>query len=408
MDSSDKVKYNGLSIDTVLANYDACPNDPYGATSMPIYQTATFGQATATDFGEFDYTRSGNPTRKALEQEIALLENSPGCKSFCFSTGMAAIAAVSRLVRNGEEIIVNDDSYGGTYRIMSKIAVRQGIKVTYVDLSGSEGVKNLQNAISSATRLVMIESPTNPLQRICDIRGLAAICRANNHPIRTLLSIDNTMMSPILSRPLEIGADIVIHSATKFMSGHSDTMAGVATVRNLPDDDRSLPESLYFYQNAEGTGLAPFDCWLVLRGLKTMALRVRAQQSNAMHIAQWLRSCPYVTKVMYAGLEDHPDRELHFSQASGAGAVVCFLTGDEKFSEHIVTATKLFKITVSFGSTASLISVPGHMSHASIPEEVRASRAFPEDLVRLCVGIEDPQDLVNDLLAAMDCYGKSS
>lgn len=395
------LKYNGLSVETILANYDACPNDPYGATNMPIYQTATFKQAGATDFGDYDYTRSGNPTRTALQDQIALLENSPGCQSFCFSTGMAAIAAVSRLVQQGEEIIVNDDSYGGTYRIMSKIAVRQGIKITYINMAGAEGPANLKAAISNITRLVMIESPTNPMQRICDIRRLSEVCHANGHPSGTLLSIDNTMMSPVLSRPLEIGADIVIHSATKFMSGHSDTMAGAVTVRSMPDGERSLSQSLYFYQNAEGAALAPFDCWLVLRGLKTMALRVKAQQSNSLAVAKWLNTQPWVTRVIYPGLPDHPDYDLHNSQASGAGAVVCFTTGNMALSEHIVTTTKLFKITVSFGSVSSLISVPCHMSHASIPEEVRISREFPEDLVRLCIGIEDSEDLIADLQSAM-------
>lgn len=396
----ENLRYNQLSIDTILANHDPCQNDPYGATSMPIYQTATFKQVGANDFGDYDYTRSGNPTRTALQEQVALLENSPGAKSFAFSTGMASIAAVVRLVKQGEEVIVSDDSYGGTYRIMSNIAVRQGIKVTYINLAGADGVENLRRAISSITRLVMIESPTNPIQRICDVRRLAAICQNNNHPIRTLLSIDNTMMSPVLSRPLEFGADIVIHSATKFMSGHSDTMAGVVTVRDIPDENRTLAESLYFYQNAEGAALAPFDSWLVLRGLKTMALRVRAQQSNALAVAQWLKSQPQVKHVIYAGLEEFPDRNLHFSQSSGAGSVVCFTTGNMALSEHIVTATKLFKITVSFGNVASLISVPCHMSHASIPEEIRSARDFPEDIVRLCIGIEDPADLVSDLNAA--------
>jgi cysteine-S-conjugate beta-lyase len=400
----DPPRLNGLSIDTVLANFDPCPNDPYGATSMPIYQTATFKQVGANDFGDYDYTRSGNPTRTALQDQIALLENSPGAKSFCFSTGMAAIAAVLRLVQNGEEIIVNDDSYGGTYRIMSKVAQRQGIKITYVNLAGTEGLENLKNTINAKTRLVMIESPTNPMQRVCSINALACICHENSHPIRTLLCVDNTMMSPILCRPLELEADLVVHSATKFMSGHSDTMAGVVTVRNIPDDGRDLSDSLYFYQNAEGTALAPFDCWLVLRGLKTMALRVKAQQANAIIVANWLKQCSYVTSVLYTGIEGFPERDLHFSQASGPGSVVCFLTGNMALSEHIVTATKLFKITVSFGSVSSLISVPMHMSHASIPEDVRSAREFPSDLVRLCIGIEEPQDLINDLQQAMESF----
>lgn len=397
------LRLGDMSIDTLLANYDPCPNDPHGATSMPIYQTATFRQPGAHDFGDYDYTRSGNPTRTALQDQVAKLENSPGAKSFAFSTGMAAIAAIIRLVKAGEEVIVNDDSYGGTYRIMSKIAVRQGIKVTYLNLSGREGAEVLRSHITSITRLVMVESPTNPMERICSIPGLAEVCHANQG-INTLLSVDNTMMSPVLSRPLEVGADIVIHSATKFMSGHSDTMAGVVTVRDLPDEGRTLAESLYFYQNAEGTGLAPFDCWLVLRGLKTMALRVRAQQANAHIVAQWLQSSSCITQVIYAGLPDFPDKDIHFAQSSGAGSVVCFKTGNLALSEHIVSTVKLFKITVSFGSVSSLISLPGHMSHASIPPEVRSAREFPADIVRLCIGIEDPQDLIDDLQAAITSF----
>jgi len=401
---TDQEKVNGLSLSTLLVQCDLIKNDPYGATSMPIYQTATFQQPGAHEFGDYDYTRSGNPTRTALQDQVALLENFPGCKSFCFTTGMAAISTVSRLAQQGDEIIVNDDSYGGTYRLMSKIATRHGIKITYVNMAGVEGLQNLRNAITSKTRLVMIESPTNPIQRICDIRNLSTICHNNDHPLGTLLSIDNTMMSPILCRPLELGADIVIHSATKFLSGHSDTMAGVVTVKDIPNGEKNLPDTIYFFQNAEGTALAPFDCWLVLRGLKTMSLRVKEQQRNAHEVALWLKSHSLITKVIYPGLHDHPDYDLHHSQASGAGSVVCFQTGNLALSEHIVTVTKLFKITVSFGSVSSVISIPGHMSHASIPEQVRAARDFPEDLVRLSIGIEDPKDLIADLKVAIESF----
>jgi cystathionine beta-lyase len=289
---------------------------------------------------------------------------------------------------------------------MSKVATRQGIKVKYVNMAGKNGALNLQQAITSLTKLVMIESPTNPMQRICDIREISKVCHANNHPTGTLLSIDNTMMSPILSRPLEIGADIVIHSATKFMCGHSDTMAGAVIVKDIKEGDKTLAESLYFYQNAEGTGLAPFDCWLVSRGIKTMALRVERQQINALRIARWLETLPCITKVLYAGLPNHPDYDIHMSQSTGGGSVVCFVTGNVELSRHIVTTTKLFKITVSFGSVTSLISLPGLMSHASIPADVKSAREFPEDLVRMSIGIESPEDLINDLKRAINSFGK--
>lgn len=399
-----EVATSNLSLETLLVSFNPCENDPYGASSMPIYQCATFRQPSATSFGEYDYTRSGNPTRTALQDQVAILEGSPGASSFCFTTGMAAIAAVTRLAGLGDEVIVNDDSYGGTYRLMAKVATQQGIEVTYVNLAGKEGPKNLLEKISSKTRLVMIESPTNPNQRICDIRKLAEICHSTKHPKGTLLFIDNTMMSPILSRPLEIGADIVMHSATKYLSGHSDTMAGVVTVKNMSQGEKTLAESIYFYQNAEGTALAPFDCWLILRGIKTMGIRVMKQQENALAIANWLSKCKSITKVIYAGLPEHEDYDIHSSQSSGGGAVVCFLTGDVALSKHIVTITKLFKITVSFGNVSSLISIPGDMSHASIPSDVKTARDFPLDLVRISVGIESVQDLINDLDEAIKSF----
>lgn len=397
-----------LDVDTQLVNYNpGGDKDPYGSSVMPLYQTSTFMQPGADKFGDYDYTRSGNPTRDSLQLQIANLENSPGARAFCFTTGMAALTAVSHLVKAGEEVIVNDDSYGGTYRLMSRVASKQGISVRYVNMAGKHGPANLADALTPLTRLVMIESPTNPMQRICNIRELSKLCHANDCQNKggTLLSIDNTMMSPILQRPLELGADIVIHSATKFMAGHSDVMAGVAIVKDRADaDNKSLAENLYFYQNAEGTALAPFDCWLVARGLKTMALRVRQQMSNAEQLAAWMSTVPLFTRIYYAGMKSHPDYDIHSSQASGGGSVVCFETGNLALSKHIVTNTKLFKITVSFGSVNSLISLPGNMSHASIPADVRAAREFPVDLVRISVGIENIDDLIFDLKKTISSF----
>ena len=405
-DTLEEPEAKPLTMDTKIIAFNPCENDPYGASSMPIYQTATFAQPAADQFGDYDYTRSGNPTRDALQKQIAGLEGVEGARAFCFTTGMAALTAVTRIVAAGEEVIVNDDSYGGTYRLMSKVATRQGIRVRYVNMAGKSGPANLAQAINASTKLVMIESPTNPMQRICDIRELSRICHANDHPSGTLLSIDNTMMSPILSRPLELGADIVVHSATKFMCGHSDTMAGAVITRDMKEGDKTLAEALYFYQNAEGTALAPFDCWLISRGIKTMALRVERQQNNALIIAEWLQTIPVITSVYYAGLKDHKDHDIHMTQASGGGSVVCFTTGNTELSKHIVTVTKLFKITVSFGSVTSLISLPGIMSHASIPSEVKTAREFPEDLVRMSVGIESVEDLIADLKKAIASFGK--
>ena len=395
----DPISHENLDIATRLVNNQShvLKNDPYGSSAPALYQTATFAQPSATTFGDYDYTRSGNPTRLAFETQMAELEY--GYRGTAFTTGMAALSAVARLARQGEEIILNDDSYGGTYRLLSKVAGRQGINIRYVDMSGDSGPANLRTVITDKTKLVMIESPTNPMQRICNIKDIATIC----HQFSALLSVDNTMMSPILLNPIKCGADIVVHSATKFVGGHSDTMAGVVISK-----EKEVAEQIYFFQNAEGTGLAPFDAWLMLRGLKTMYIRIEKQQQNAIELANFLKNHPSVTEVYYAGLKSHKDYHIHSQQAKGGGAVVCFRTGSLDFSQHIVSVTKLFKITVSFGSVNSLISLPGAMSHASIPAEVRSAREFPEDLVRLAVGIENVEDLINDLSLAFQTYEAKS
>uniref|UniRef100_A0A7S3JYY9 cysteine-S-conjugate beta-lyase n=1 Tax=Aureoumbra lagunensis TaxID=44058 RepID=A0A7S3JYY9_9STRA len=382
-----------LHVETRLVQSYAPLKDPYGAANMPIYQTATFAQASADEFGDYDYTRSGNPTRTALENAIADAEGCARC--LAFSTGMAALAAVTRLCKAGDEILLSDDSYGGTYRLLAKVCGKMGINTKYVAMDGHDGPARLEAAMSKNTKLVMVESPTNPMQRVCDLRALSKVCKKQG----ALLEVDNTLMSPLLSKPLTLGADIVVHSATKFIAGHSDTMCGVVCV-----NDPKLGDALYFSQNSEGTGLAPLDCFLALRGLKTMALRVYKAQSNAEQIAHFLTEHPKVTKVFYAARPDHPDHDIHATQAIGGGCVVCFTTGNVAFSKHIVSTTKLFHITVSFGSVHSLISCPCDMSHASIPAEVRASRDFPEDIIRVCVGVEHCDDLIADLKRALESF----
>ncbi|KAJ8570426.1 hypothetical protein K7X08_037398 [Anisodus acutangulus] len=378
------------SVSTMLMNFSN-EFDPYGALSTPLYQTSTFKQVSlkpsATENGQYDYTRSGNPTRDVLEKLLAELEKAD--RAFCFTSGMAALAAVTRLVQAGEEIVAGDDIYGGSDRLLSKVVPKAGIVVKRVDCTNLDEVASV---IKPLTKLVWLESPTNPRQQICDIRKIAKMAHAHG----ALVLVDNSIMSPVLSHPLELGADIVMHSATKFVSGHSDLMAGVLAVRG-----ESLAKEVYFLQNAEGAGLAPFDCWLCLRGIKTMALRVEKQQANAQKIAEFLSSHPRVKKVNYAGLPDHPGRSLHFSQAKGAGSVLSFLTGSLALSKHVAEATKYFNITVSFGSVKSLISLPCFMSHASIPVEVREARGLTEDLVRISVGIEDVNDLIDDLNYAL-------
>ncbi|KAL1075550.1 hypothetical protein V6Z11_D11G370800 [Gossypium hirsutum] len=370
------------SISTLLMNFDS-NFDPYGAMSTPLYQTATFKQPSATENGPYDYTRSGNPTRDVLERLLAKLEKAD--RAFCFTSGMAALSAVANLVGTGQEIVAGDDIYGGSDRLLSQVTPRSGVVVKRVNTSD---LSEVAKVIGPKTKLVWLESPTNPRQQIADIRRIAEMA----HTHGAILLVDNSIMTPVLSRPLELGADIVMHSATKFIAGHSDLMAGVLAVKG-----ESLAKELYFLQNAVGSGLAPFDCWVCLRGIKTMALRVEKQQENAQKIAEFLSSHPRVKKVNYAGLPNHLGRDLHYSQAKGAGSVLSFLTGSLALSKHVVETTKYFSITVSFGSVKSLISLPCFMSHASIPSAVREARGLTEDLVRLSVGIEDVEDLIADL-----------
>lgn len=352
-------------------------DDVFGAIVPPIYQTATFEQPTATEFGEYDYTRSGNPTRTLLEQQLADLEDAGYASAF--ASGMAALTALTRIVKTGEEIIAGDDLYGGTVRLLDRVASHQNVTVRYIDTRDAGA---LRKVVTGRTRLILIETPSNPLFRISDIRALSLIAREAG----AYLAVDNSMLSPIFQRPLRFGADVVVHSATKFLCGHSDVTAGA-----LITNDPALHKQFSFQQNAEGAGLSPFESWLLLRGLKTLALRVERQNASAEKIARFLRERAEVAEVFY------PGGEVHNRQATGNGAVVSFTTGDDKLSSEIVESTRLFKVAVSFGSVASTISLPCRMSHASIPSSLRDRLAPPSDLVRLSVGIEDVDDLLEDL-----------
>lgn len=369
-------------------------NDSYGAIVPPIYQTATFEQPTASEFGEYDYTRSGNPTRTLLEEQIADLEDASYAS--CFASGMAALTSLTRIVRPGEEIIAGDDLYGGTVRLLDRLASHLNIIVRYVDTTNGAEVRK---AVNGRTRLILIETPTNPLFRISDIRELGSIARAAG----VYLAVDNSMLSPVFQRPLNLGADVVVHSATKFLCGHSDVTAG-ALITNDPE----LHKQFSFQQNAEGAGLSPFESWLLLRGLKTLALRVERQNNSAEKVARFLQTRAEVTQVFYPGLADHPGRAIHQQQADGNGAVVSFTTGDEQLSAEIVEATKLFKVAVSFGSVGSTISLPCRMSHASIPSALKERLAPPPDLVRISVGIEDVDDLIEDLNRAFSLSSRQN
>ncbi len=379
---------------TRLLTFDPAPGDRFTPANTPIYQTATFRQQDATSFGEYDYSRSGNPTRAAVENQIAALES--GSRGFCFSTGLAAITAITRLLSPGEEILACDDLYGGTYRLFSRILANRGINVRYVDFSDLDAVAA---AVTDVTKLIYLETPTNPLLQIIDIGAVVDIA----HRSGALACVDNSTMSPYLQRPLELGADIVLHSATKFLCGHSDVMAGAVVV-----NDEELGNELYLIQNGEGAVLSPFDSYLLLRGMKTLSLRLDRQQASANTIAEWLNAHPAVERVYFPGLADDEQIRVHRAQASGDGSVISFVTGDPEFSRALVEASKLFAITVSFGGVNSTISLPSYMSHASIPAHLRQQKRIPADLVRISVGAEDVDDLVDDLDQAFEFAGRQN
>lgn len=376
-----------MNIHTKITRFDAAPGDPTRPTSTPIYQTATFEQESATEFGPYDYSRSGNPTRDVLEKHLALLEN--GCRAFAYASGMAALATITRLLSPGDTILADEDLYGGAYRFYSRVLPSSGISADYADATD---LRSFASALTPRTRLIHIESPTNPLIRILDIRAIAALA----HDAGALLSVDSTMLSPYLQNPLDLGADIVVHSGTKYLNGHADVTAGVIAVR-----DAELDKRLAFLQNAEGTALGPQDCFLLLRGVKTLGVRLDRQQQTAQRVAEFLASHPAVKNTYFPGLDTHPGKALHDSQARGQGAVLSIELESREAAVSFVESTRLFTTCVSFGSINSSISLPACMSHASIPAEQRRNERVPPSLVRLSIGLEDPQDLINDLAAAL-------
>lgn len=302
---------------------------------------------------------------------------------------MAALDVITRLLRPGDEVVTGDDLYGGSHRLLKFLSTSSGIVVHHVDTTNTEAVKRV---LSEKTTLVLLETPTNPLMKIVDIPTISADAHAANP--HCLVAVDNTMLSPLLQTPLDLGADVVYESGTKYLSGHHDVMAGVLAV-----NDTALGDKLYASINAFGCGLSPNDSWLLLRGVKTLGVRMDKQQANAQRIAEFLEDLGF--KVRFPGLRSHPQYDLHWSMARGAGAVLSFETGDVEISERIVEAARLWGISVSFGCVNSLISMPCRMSHASIDAKTRAERAMPEDIVRLCVGIEDADDLIDDLRRAV-------
>lgn len=358
--------------------------DPYtGALSIPIYHASTFHQEDVDSPGQYEYSRSGNPTRAALEKTLAILEN--GAYAYAFASGMAAIASALSIFEQGDHLIATEDIYGGSYRILTRFFTKFGLQTTFVDMTRLE---NIEQAIQPNTKALFLETPSNPLLKITDIAGAVQI--AKEHHLLTL--IDNTFMSPYYQRPLDLGVDLVIHSATKFLGGHSDVIGG-AVITN----SKELAAKVYFVQNGFGAILGPQDSWLLLRGIKTLRARMELQQESALKIAAWLKRQPWVTDVYYPGLPDHPGYAIHQSQASGFGAVLSFKTDTQERARRIMKGVKLWSVAVSLGGVESILSYPVKMSHAAIPVKERERLGITDNLLRLSVGLEEPDDLIDDL-----------
>lgn len=383
--SSPGVSQRRFNIDTELVFTET--TDQYKSSCVPIYQSATFKQESLSNMGEYDYTRSGNPTRTHLERHLTRIIRG-AVRTLAVSSGMTALDVITRILKPGDEVIAGEDLYGGSNRLLKYLSEHGGIIVHHVDTTNVEAVSKVVNP---KTAMVLLESPTNPLIKIADIPTISDLVHKKNP--EALVVVDNTMLTPLLLAPLENGADIVYESGTKYLSGHHDIMAGVIAVK-----DHKVGDRLFFVINASGCGLAPFECWLLERGIKTLGVRLEKQQSNTQQIAEYLEGVGF--KVRYPGLKSHPQYDLHWKQATGAGAVLSLETGNTELSERIVEGTKIWGISVSFGCVNSLISMPCKMSHASIDAKTRAERDFPEDLIRLCVGIENPTDLIEDLQLA--------
>lgn len=365
------------------------PDPSTGAIMTPIYQTSTYVQEAPAVNKGYEYARSQNPTRKALEDAYAIIEN--GKYALAFGSGVAATDAVIKLLQPGDEVICANDMYGGTYRLFSKVFEKFGIKFIYVDTTK---VDNVKNAITGNTKLIWVETPTNPLMNISDIAAISVIAKSKN----ILLAVDNTFASPALQNPLDLGADIVMHSATKYLGGHSDVIQGC-----LMMNDKDLREKLYFIQKSCGAVPGPMDCFLVLRGIKTLGVRMKAHCANGKIIANWLRNHPKVSKVYWPGFEDHPGYAVAKKQMKGFGGMLSFELKNDNVDEakRVLSSTHLFSLAESLGGVESMINHPASMTHASIPREERIKNGLNDSLIRLSVGIEDADDLIEDLNKAI-------
>ncbi|MBZ5750980.1 cystathionine beta-lyase [Metabacillus rhizolycopersici] len=376
------------SFQTKLLHNDTKVDKETGAVSVPIHHTSTFHQFDLDEFGKYDYARSGNPTREALEQAIAELEG--GARGMAFSSGMAAISTAFLLLSQGDHVLVTEDVYGGTFRMVTDVLSRFGIEHTFVDMTD---LHKVASEIRPNTKVIYMETPSNPLLKVTDIRGIVNLAKANG----CLTFLDNTFLTPELQRPLELGVDVVLHSATKFLAGHSDVLAGLAVAK-----DAELGDRLYKLQNAFGAVLGAQDCWLVLRGLKTLHVRLKQSSSSALKIAEYLSRHPKVETVYYPGLSYHPGYETQQYQADGAGAVLSFKLADRDAVKILLQNVKLPVFAVSLGGVESILSYPAKMSHAAMPQEEREKRGISDGLLRFSVGLENVDDLIKDLDDALE------
>lgn len=373
---------------TLLIHGGIVGDERTGAVSVPIYQVSTYKQEGPGKHSGYEYSRTGNPTRHALEELIKTIEE--GKRGFAFGSGMAAMTAVMMLFRTGDHILLTDDVYGGSFRVITKVLNRFGLEATFIDTSN---LSNIEKEIKENTKALFIESPTNPLLKITDIEGAAKIAKANG----LLTIVDNTFSTPYWQNPLSLGADIVLHSATKYIGGHSDVVAGLAVV-----NDEKLGEDLHFIQNSTGGILGPQDAWLLIRGIKTLGIRMEEHEQNTKRIVDFLLQHDGITNVYYPGIETHPNHEIAKRQARGFGGMVSFDVGSARKAEKVLTSVKYFTLAESLGAVESLISIPALMTHASIPAERRRELGITDGLIRISVGLEDAEDLIADLQQALE------
>jgi cystathionine gamma-lyase/cystathionine beta-lyase/cystathionine gamma-lyase/homocysteine desulfhydrase len=374
----------GFATDCIHAGQE--PDPSTGAIITPIYQTSTYVQEGIGQHKGYEYARTQNPTRRALEKNLAALEG--GADAYCYASGMAATHAVLSLVKAGDRVVVSDNVYGGTHRLFTKVLADYGVKFAFLEAADAPAFDRQAGEF----QLLWIETPTNPLMKVCDIAALSEVARRR----RALLVVDNTFMSPFFQRPLALGADVVVHSTTKFLNGHSDSVGGVAVVK-----DEKLARRLQFYQNAAGAILSPFDSWLVLRGTKTLALRMPRHEENAGVVAEFLRGQDKVRKVFWPGFPDHPGHAVHKRQASGFGALISFDMGSREAAQRLLKSVRLCSLGESLGGVETLISHPATMTHAGYTQAERDSLRITDGLVRISVGCEDAEDLLADLRGAL-------